>query len=185
MEAIQEDLAKDLREKLGDAVLHLEQTDLPTIFVKREKIFQVIRTLYDDRAFAFRFLTTITGMHFPDGKDIYNRPVGIWSEIGEPTTDKEFLGLVYQLHNLEKNQRLRVKIFFPLDKPEVDSVTSIFPGANWMEREGYDFFGILFKGHPNLKRILNLENMTVFPMRRDFPLEDQTRDDKDNKMFGR
>ena len=57
--------------------------------------------------------------------------------------------------------------------------------ANWMERETYDFFGVNFVGHPNLKRILNVDEMDYFPMRKEFPLEDQTRIDKDDEMFGR
>ena len=57
--------------------------------------------------------------------------------------------------------------------------------ANWMERETYDFYGVNFVGHPNLKRILNVEEMDYFPMRKEFPLEDQTRIDKDDEMFGR
>jgi NADH-quinone oxidoreductase subunit C len=54
-----------------------------------------------------------------------------------------------------------------------------------MERETYDFFGVRFKGHPNLKRILNVDEMDIFPMRKEYPLEDQERTDKDNSMFGR
>ncbi len=54
-----------------------------------------------------------------------------------------------------------------------------------MERETYDFFGIIFKGHPNLKRILNVDEMNIYPLRKEYPLEDQTRDDKSDKMFGR
>ena len=57
--------------------------------------------------------------------------------------------------------------------------------ANWMERETYDFYGVNFVGHPNLIRILNVDEMTYFPMRKEFPLEDQSRIDKDDEMFGR
>ena len=60
-----------------------------------------------------------------------------------------------------------------------------FHAANWMERETYDFYGVNFVGHPNLKRILNVDEMDYFPMRKEFPLEDQTRIDKDDEMFGR
>ena len=65
------------------------------------------------------------------------------------------------------------------------TLTHLFTGANWMERETYDFFGVVFEGHPNLKRILNVEDMIMFPMRKEFPLEDQVRGDKSDKMFGR
>ena len=67
----------------------------------------------------------------------------------------------------------------------VPSITPVFPGADWFEREAYDFYGILFEGHPNLKRILNVEYLDYFPMRKEYPLEDPTREDKDNRFFGR
>jgi NADH-quinone oxidoreductase subunit C len=68
---------------------------------------------------------------------------------------------------------------------EYETLTGIFSAANWMEREAYDFFGIRFKGHPNLKRILNVEDMDYFPMRKEYKLEDETRTDKNDTMFGR
>jgi NADH-quinone oxidoreductase subunit C len=67
----------------------------------------------------------------------------------------------------------------------VKSITSFFSAANWMERETYDFYGIIFEDHPNLKRILNVEYMDYFPMRKEYPLEDPTREDKDDRYFGR
>jgi NADH-quinone oxidoreductase subunit C len=80
---------------------------------------------------------------------------------------------------------VRVKTFFDINKPEIPTATDIWAGANWMERETYDFYGVKFKGHPNLKRILNVDEMDIFPLRKEYPLEDQTRDDKSDKMFGR
>ena len=92
---------------------------------------------------------------------------------------------MYQLHNLKTNQRIRLKIFLSADQPQVPTLTGIFSAANWMERETYDFFGVTFTGHPNLKRILNVEDMIFFPLRKEFPLEDQTREDKNDALFGR
>jgi len=89
------------------------------------------------------------------------------------------------MHNLVENIRLRFRIYVPIEKPDVYTATGIFSSANWMERETYDFFGVHFVGHPNLKRILNVEEMDYFPLRKEFPLEDQTRIDKDDDMFGR
>jgi NADH-quinone oxidoreductase subunit C len=86
---------------------------------------------------------------------------------------------------MPKNNRIRVKTFFPISNPEIPSVTDIWLGANWMERETYDFFGVKFKGHPNLKRILNMDEMDIYPLRKEYPLEDQTREDKNDSMFGR
>jgi NADH-quinone oxidoreductase subunit C len=89
------------------------------------------------------------------------------------------------LHNMPKNIRVRIKTFFDITKPEIPTVTDLWAGANWMERESFDFYGIRFKGHPNLTRILNVDEMDIFPLRKEYPLEDQTRDDKEDKLFGR
>jgi NADH-quinone oxidoreductase subunit C len=92
---------------------------------------------------------------------------------------------VYHLHNLKENIRLRYSVSTSLENTDVYTATKLFESANWMERETYDFFGINFVGHPNLKRILNVDEMDYFPLRKEFPLEDQTRIDKDDEMFGR
>jgi NADH-quinone oxidoreductase subunit C len=89
------------------------------------------------------------------------------------------------LHNLKENVRIRFKVFVPSAKPDVFSATALYESANFMERETYDFYGVNFLGHPNLIRILNVDEMDYFPMRKEFPLEDQTRIDKDDEMFGR
>ena len=73
----------------------------------------------------------------------------------------------------------------PIDAPQINSITSIYSAANWQERETFDFFGIEFMGHPHLKRILNVDEMDYFPMRKEFPLEDPTRTDKNDNYFGR
>lgn len=125
---------------------------------------KVMQYLFDE--LGFTFLSDLCGVNYPDNVD------------GE-------LVVVYHLHNFVENIRLRYSIAVPINKPDVFTATKIFESANWMERETYDFFGINFIGHPNLKRILNVEEMDYFPMRKEFPLEDQTRIDKDDEMFGR
>ena len=74
------------------------------------------------------------------------------------------LGVIYHLHNMPKNYRVRVKTYFDINKPEIPTACDLWPGANWMERETYDFYGVKFKGHPNLKRILNVDEMDIFPL---------------------
>lgn len=156
-----------LKTAFGDAVIAAEQCyDFPVFEVKREKIHEVIKFLRDDSEMGFGFLTTLCGLHYPDNKG------------------KE-LGIMYQLHNMPKNWRIRLKIFFPVTDPVVPSMTDLFASANWQERQEYDFFGIIFKGHPNLKRILNMDEMNYFPMRKEYALEDGTRNDKADDMFGR
>lgn len=137
-----------------------------SVEIAREHLHDTLRFLRDDAELQFSFLTTLCGIHFPDEKG-------------------RELGLVYQLHNWRQNTRIRVKVFFPADDPVAPTATALWPAANWMERETYDFFGVIFDGHPNLKRILNVDDLGVFPLRKGFRLEDGTRTDKDDRFFGR
>ena len=156
-----------LKAQFGEGLISSELLyDYPVYTIKHDIIVDVIRFLYNDEELAFQYLTTMAGVHYPDNKG------------------KE-LGLVYQLHNLQKNLRIRIKIFFSINNPVVPTLIPVFSAANWMEREAFDFYGIVFEGHPNLKRILNVEDMTYHPMRKEYALEDGTREDKDDKMFGR
>jgi len=155
-----------LKEKFGLAVISIEQQfDFAVITINKNSITTIFRFLYDDERFQFRFLTTMCGIHYPG-------------------TDKPF-AVMYQLHSLIHNLRIRFKSFTTADELIFDSLTPIFNAANWMEREAFDFYGIKFKGHPNLIRILNVEDMDYFPMRKEYPVEDLTRYDKDDTMFGR
>ncbi len=89
------------------------------------------------------------------------------------------------MHNWVERFRVRIKSFLDAENPVIDSVTDLFLSSNWQERETYDFYGIEFKNHPDLRRILNMDEMESFPMRKEFPLEDQGRTDKDDRYFGR
>jgi NADH-quinone oxidoreductase subunit C len=79
-------------------------------------------------------------------------------------------GVHYELLNRERVERLRVKAMLPAEGPEIDSVTDLFPTANFQEREAFDFFGVVFRGHPELTRILLPEDYVGWPQRRDFPI---------------
>ena len=156
-----------LKAEFGGGFISSElMADYPVFVLNREIICDAVRFLYNDEELSFQFLTNLAGLHYPDNKG-------------------QELGVMYQLHNLRKNYRIRLKVFFNINEPDVPSITPVFKGANWMERQEFDFFGINFTGHPNLKRILNMDDMTYYPMRKEFPLEDGTREDKDDKMFGR
>ena len=143
---------------------HEVLSDMLCITVKKESIQSIFLFLRDDQELQYNFLTTLCGMHYPQN---------------------EQLGVVYHVHSFINNHRIRIKTVTELSDPKIPTITTIWPAANWMERETYDFFGIQFEGHPNLKRILNMDEMTDFPLRKEFPLEDQTREDKDDSMFGR
>jgi NADH-quinone oxidoreductase subunit C len=111
-------------------------------------------------------LTNIAAVHYPED------------------AGREF-AVVYQLHSWKNQFRLRLKCYLPKENVSIASLVDIFPGANWMERESYDFFGVEFIGHPDLRRILNEDSMDYFPMRKEYALEDDTREDKDDRYFGR
>jgi NADH-quinone oxidoreductase subunit C len=79
-------------------------------------------------------------------------------------------GVHYELLNRDRVERLRVKAMLPSESPEIDSAVDLFPTANFQEREAYDFFGVVFRGHPELTRILLPEDYVGWPQRRDFPV---------------
>ncbi|MEI8278534.1 MAG: NADH-quinone oxidoreductase subunit C [Bacteroidota bacterium] len=160
-------IKQNLTNKFGEQLTEWEeQFGFLTVKVPAEMNLKVMQFLYEDEGLRFRFLTDITGVHYPDRKN-------------------EELCVVYHLHNMIDNVRVRLKVYVPSSKPDVFTATKLFAGANWMERETYDFFGFNFIGHPNLTRILNVDEMDYFPMRKEFTLEDATRTDKDDEMFGR
>lgn len=166
--AITNDIIKQrLIEKFGEQIMGFEEPyGMLSFEAPKELNLKVLNFLYDDEELKFRFLTDLTGVHYPG------------------QTGRE-LAVVYHLHNLVDNIRIRFKVFTDINKPDIYTASGLFSAANWMERETYDFFGVNFVGHPNLKRILNVEEMDYFPLRKEFPLEDQTRIDKDDEMFGR
>ncbi|MFV0605834.1 MAG: NADH-quinone oxidoreductase subunit C [Niabella sp.] len=166
--AVTNDIIKQqLVEKFAGQVSEFEEPyGLLTFTADKEIGLKVLNFLSSDESLGFTFLTDICGVHFPNQKG------------------KE-LCVVYHLHNMMENVRIRMKLFTDIEKPEVYTVTGIFSCANWMERETFDFFGINFIGHPNMKRILNVDEMDYSPLRKEFPLEDQSRIDKDDEMFGR
>jgi NADH-quinone oxidoreductase subunit C len=167
MSLTNEIIQQRLTEKFGDQVGGFTTSYGMLQFEAPKEInLKVLNFCYDDPQLGFLFLTDLTGVHYPEQKG-------------------RELAVVYHLHNLKENIRLRFKVFTAIEQPDVYTATGLFSSANWMERETYDFFGIHFVGHPNLKRILNVDEMDYFPMRKEFPLEDQTRIDKDDEMFGR
>lgn len=155
-------LCSRLSERFSGSITELEESDFPSLDIKPDFILSFLTYLREEEGFLM--LTDLTGVHFPDTAQFC---------------------VVYHLHDLAKNFRLRLRVYLPEDKPQIASACSVYSGANFMERETYDFFGIIFEGHPNLKRILNCETMEYFPLRKEYTLEDALREDKDDDMFGR
>ncbi len=161
-----EEVIKQLSLKFGEHVsLLAEPSDLSNFETSREQITDVLTFLKTDPTLQFNYLTDITAVHYPD-------------------KEKQF-AVVYHLHSFINNIRIRVKVFLSENDVHIPTATELWNGANWMERETYDYFGIEFEGHPDLRRILNVDDMVAFPMRKEFPLEDPNRVDKRDYFFGR
>lgn len=143
------------------------QKDIFSFEVTSDSIREVILFLKEEEDTNFHFLTDLCGVHYPDND-----------------VDQQFC-VVYHLHNWIENTRIRIKTYLNGVQPEIASISDMFLSSNWMERETYDFYGINFMGHPQLKRILNMDEMVSFPMRKEFPMEDNGRTDKDDRFFGR
>lgn len=155
-------------QKFGDKAQHFQtQNGIFSFEAASGALHEVIKFLKEDSELNFHFLTDICGIHYPDNDSAHQYTV------------------VYHLHNWIENIRIKIKTYLQAENPQVASVTDLFLSANWMERETYDFFGIDFTGHPQLKRILNMDEMVSFPMRKEYPMEDSGRTDKDDRFFGR
>jgi len=160
-------IRQKLTEKFGEQLTGWVETyGMLTFSSDKNLNLKVLQYLFDEPSLGFQFMTDLCAVHYPGdaGKE---------------------LAVVYHLHNLKENVRIRYKVFTDIKKPDVFSATALYAAANWMERETYDFFGVNFVGHPNLIRILNVEDMKYFPLRKEYPLQDQQRTDKDDEMFGR
>jgi NADH-quinone oxidoreductase subunit C len=152
----------------GESVFNFTQEkSIFSLEVASDKITAVLLFLKNDETLRFNFLTDLCGIHYPENDENHQFTV------------------VYHLHNWIDNVRIKIKTYISGTNPEIKTVSNVFLCANWMERETYDFYGINFIGHPQLKRILNMDEMISFPMRKEFPLEDGGRTDKDDRFFGR
>lgn len=161
-------IQEKLSQTFGNNVLNFEMNrDIFSFEATPETIHEVIQFLKEQEDLNFHFLTDLCGVHYPDNDSNHQ------------------FAVVYHMHNWVESFRIRVKTYLNGENPEVDSMTDLFLTTNWMERETFDFYGIKFKGHPQLKRILNMDEMESFPMRKEFPMEDQGRTDKDDRFFGR
>jgi NADH-quinone oxidoreductase subunit C len=142
-------IARDLDTALPGTIVEAnDRLGELTLFTDRARIVEVCRFLKEQRAFVR--LSSVTALDwFP----------------AEPRFE-----VVYHLHSLERNERLRLKCRVAGENPEIDSVTPVWRGANWYEREVFDMFGIHFRNHPDLKRILMPEDWEGHPLRKDYPV---------------
>lgn len=122
-----------------------------TFFVRRDALLDVARKLRDDDKLRFEFCSSLSGVHYPHEKG-------------------RELHVVYHLLSMSYRRRIRLEVVTPDDDRHIPSVTPVYPTADWHERETWDFFGIVFDGHPALTRILMPDDWIGHPQRKDYPL---------------
>ena len=147
-----EEIVNKLREKFGaDGFTTSEFRDNRRVLVPAERVYSMLEFLKEQC--GFDMLAELGGadyLHYPDARDRY----GVW----------------YALLNTATGQRFYVKTFVNDPEPRVPSMYYVWRGSDWMEREVYDMYGIVFEGHPDLRRILMPDEFTAFPLRKDYPM---------------
>jgi NADH-quinone oxidoreductase subunit C len=144
-------LVKRLKGKFGDAIIEASEfLGQLSIRVGRARIAEVCNALKSDSQTPFDYLSDLTCVHYPDDREA---PFEV----------------VYNLYSISKNERVRLKV--ATNGEDVESVTSVWPTADWLEREVYDLFGVVFRNHPDLRRILLPPDWDGHPLRKDYPLE--------------
>ena len=144
-------ILEQLKNRFGDAVLEANEfRDELTVVVPKERIVEICRFLKEDAQLQFDFLADVCGI------DMY-------------TPSKRF-GVIYNLYSLKNRNRIRLKLFTEEEDPKVPTMTGVFGTANWHERETFDMFGIVFEGHPDLRRVYMPDDFEHYPLRKDFPL---------------
>jgi NADH-quinone oxidoreductase subunit C len=140
-----------LKSRFADAILEANEfRNELTVVVPKERIVDVCRFLKEDVQLQFDFLADVFGI------DMF-------------TPTKRF-GVIYNLYSLKNRNRIRLKVFTEEDDPKIPTMTGIYGTANWHERETFDMFGIVFEGHPDLRRIYMPDDFEHYPLRKDFPL---------------
>ena len=151
VDAANHPLVKKLREKFAEAVLEASEfLGQLSICVAGEQIVEICNALKSDAEFRFEYLSDLTCVHYPDN-------------------ERAPFQVVYNLYSISRNERVRLNV--DTNGAGVESVTSIWPSADWPEREVYDLFGVVFHQHPDLRRILLPPDWEGHPLRKDYPLE--------------
>lgn len=169
-------LKSHLSEDISDMKVHVDQI---TIEVPAAKLIQVCKKLYYNAEFKFEMLMDVCGVDYLTyGLDQWQKEEttrtgfsrGVVKYAKKAERRKVRFAVVYHLLSISHNHRLRLRTFAPGDLPMVDSVFEIWNSADWYEREAFDLYGILFRGHPDLRRILTDYGFIGHPFRKDFPL---------------
>ena len=161
---ISQAIAEGMRERFPSEVKEVKEfRGQVSVIVKKDRLREIMEYLHDTPELCFSYLRDICGV------DYFGRK--------EPRFE-----VVYQLYSISHRHMIRIRAEVPEEDPFIDSVVSIWDGADWHERECYDMFGIQFKGHPDLRRILMPEDWEGYPLRKDYPLKSDL-GDKEWKGF--
>ncbi len=148
-----ESLIKKINEKFEtDIISHLIDKDMPVFVIKKDSILRFVQFLKEDEEIQIDQVTDITAV------DWYNKR--------EARFD-----VVYHFYSYKKNHRLRVRVELNEDDAKIASISGIFKGADWFERECWDMYGIIFLNHPDLRRILLYPEFVGHPLRKDYPID--------------
>lgn len=146
-------IGEKIKDQFPDEVLDIREfRGQYTVTVKKDRIVEMCRYLHDEPSLYFDFLADLCGLDFLGKKE--NR-----------------FAVVYNMYSVRHRHRIMVMAEVAEPTPSIDSVLPVWAGANWHERECYDLFGIIFKGHPDLRRILLPEDWEGYPLRKDYPLK--------------
>ena len=154
-------LATHAREVFAEAIVaeSIEHGEL-SLTVRRDQLRKLAKRLRDDNMFRFEQLMDVCGVDYLTYR----------AEAPEGAKPGPRFAVVYHLLSISRNQRLRLRVHLDDQLPVVDSVNDLWPSANWFEREAFDMFGIVFEGHPDLRRILMPDDYTDHPLRKELPL---------------
>ena len=142
-----------VRTKFADTIEEItEAIGEVTVVAKREGLVELMTFLRDDPSLRFHYLSDIGGV-----------------DLGEFASPR--FAVAYQLYSIERNHRLRVKVFLEEDDSTLPTMWNLWKASNWLEREIYDMFGVNFEGHPDLRRILMPADYEGYPLRKDFPIK--------------
>ncbi|MBV8773505.1 MAG: NADH-quinone oxidoreductase subunit C [Deltaproteobacteria bacterium] len=188
-EEVSSPLVRRVRELLGDRILeHQNFRGDDRIHVARENIVEVGQILRDDAQLAFDLLLDVTAIDYLGQPDDFEKKREIWDQerpvlrrqparrhelVLPPRGPHPRFAVVYHLTSTTRLHRLRIKCRVPEEDPSIASLTPVWPGANWLERETYDLYGIQFIGHPDLRRIYLNEEFVGHPLRKDYGKRDE------------
>lgn len=165
-----EQLEARITERFGDLATDVHRGEL-TVFVPPEQLLEVVTFCREDTELSCELLSDLSGVHWPAGEHVVERQV---STTGWPdyrvSRERGVVEVLYILRSVTRNHWLRLSVGVDDEAPRLPSVTGVYRTANFHEREVFDFFGVEFEGHPNLRRILMPDDWVGHPHRKDYPL---------------